>query len=125
MDQRNPVHPGSDPHGFADTIEQTYRAIDREIGEMIALAGDRTRVMVFALHAIGGALACVLESETRSSARAAPLRRALARVLGDPTSRWPSASPSPLPFLRASGSTTTSALIPSTWLLNVRSRDPR
>jgi predicted AlkP superfamily phosphohydrolase/phosphomutase len=50
MDKRNLAHPASDPHGFADTIEQTYRAIDHEVGEMIALAGDRTRVVVFALH---------------------------------------------------------------------------
>lgn len=50
MDEQHPLHPAADPHGFEDTIEETYRSIDREIGEMIALAGDRVRIMAFALH---------------------------------------------------------------------------
>jgi hypothetical protein len=34
-------------------LEQTYRAIDREIGEMVEAAGERTRVLVFAPHGMG------------------------------------------------------------------------
>jgi len=50
MDERHPHHPSTASRGLADTIEQTYRAIDHEIGEMIRLVGDRTRVVMFALH---------------------------------------------------------------------------
>jgi predicted AlkP superfamily phosphohydrolase/phosphomutase len=53
MDPSYPLHSENDPQGLSDTIRQTYRAIDREIGEMIALAGDQTRVLVFAAHGMG------------------------------------------------------------------------
>jgi predicted AlkP superfamily phosphohydrolase/phosphomutase len=49
----DPTHPDYQPGnrlGFEDTLEKTYRAIDREIGEMVEAAGERTRVLVFAPH---------------------------------------------------------------------------
>jgi predicted AlkP superfamily phosphohydrolase/phosphomutase len=53
MDPTHPQHPKTDPHGLAGTIEQVYRAIDREIGEMLTLVGDTTRCMVVAAHGMG------------------------------------------------------------------------
>ena len=50
------LHDKNDAEELADTIERTYCAIDREIGEMIALAGDQTRVLVFAPHGMGSLL---------------------------------------------------------------------
>jgi predicted AlkP superfamily phosphohydrolase/phosphomutase len=38
---------------LADTLEQVYRAIDRELGEIIALAGESTCCLVFAAHGMG------------------------------------------------------------------------
>jgi predicted AlkP superfamily phosphohydrolase/phosphomutase len=51
-----PTHPRYDEavkQGFADTIEQVYRGIDHEIGEMLALVDQETRCMVFAAHGMG------------------------------------------------------------------------
>ncbi len=42
-----------DPHHLADTIELAYRAIDSEIGKMMAMAGEHTRVLAFAAHGMG------------------------------------------------------------------------
>ena len=53
MDPSHPLHEESDPEGLADTVEQTYRAIDREIGEMLEVAGRQTRAFVFAPHGMG------------------------------------------------------------------------
>jgi predicted AlkP superfamily phosphohydrolase/phosphomutase len=53
MDPTDPRHPTADSHGLAGAIEQVYRAIDREIGEMLALAGTTTRCMVVAAHGMG------------------------------------------------------------------------
>ena len=53
MDPTHPQHPKTDPLGLAGTIEQVYRAIDREIGEMLTLAGGTTRCMVVAAHGMG------------------------------------------------------------------------
>jgi predicted AlkP superfamily phosphohydrolase/phosphomutase len=53
MDRNHPDYQPGDPHGFENTVEQTYRAIDREVGKMIAAAGDQTRVIVFAPHGTG------------------------------------------------------------------------
>jgi hypothetical protein len=39
--------------GLADTVEQVYRAIDRELGEMIAMVGPETRVMITTPHGMG------------------------------------------------------------------------
>jgi predicted AlkP superfamily phosphohydrolase/phosphomutase len=40
-------------NGLAGAIEQVYRAIDQEIGQMLALVDHSTRVMVFAAHGMG------------------------------------------------------------------------
>jgi predicted AlkP superfamily phosphohydrolase/phosphomutase len=53
MDAAHPLHDATDAHGHAGTIEAAYRAIDREIGGMIADAGPDTRVMVVAPHGMG------------------------------------------------------------------------
>jgi len=50
MDEQHPLHSPGGHDGFGDMVQQTYRAIDHEIGEMIALAGNDTRVVTFALH---------------------------------------------------------------------------
>jgi predicted AlkP superfamily phosphohydrolase/phosphomutase len=38
---------------LADTLQQIYRAIDRELGEILALAGEDTFCLVFAAHGMG------------------------------------------------------------------------
>jgi len=53
MDPDHPLHDPRDAQRLADTIEQTYRAIDREIGDMIRLAGPETRILVVAPHGMG------------------------------------------------------------------------
>jgi predicted AlkP superfamily phosphohydrolase/phosphomutase len=53
MDSSHPRHPKRGSHALAGAIEQVYRAIDVEIGEMLALAGDTTRCMVVAAHGMG------------------------------------------------------------------------
>jgi predicted AlkP superfamily phosphohydrolase/phosphomutase len=40
-------------NGAGNTLEETYRAVDREVGEMIALAGPDTRVLLVAAHGMG------------------------------------------------------------------------
>ncbi len=53
MDPTHPEYEPGDPLGLEDTVEQAYRAIDREIGEMMDVAGERTRVIVYAPHGMG------------------------------------------------------------------------
>jgi predicted AlkP superfamily phosphohydrolase/phosphomutase len=53
VDPSHPKHHEAAEHGLADTIEQVYRAIDHELGEMIEMVGPETRVMVFAAHGMG------------------------------------------------------------------------
>jgi len=53
MDPTHPQHPAVDPHDLADSIQRIYRAIDEEIGEMIALAGPGTRCVLVAGHGMG------------------------------------------------------------------------
>jgi predicted AlkP superfamily phosphohydrolase/phosphomutase len=43
----------ADQRSLSDTMEQVYRAIDREIGQMIEAAGEGVRVMLFAPHGMG------------------------------------------------------------------------
>jgi predicted AlkP superfamily phosphohydrolase/phosphomutase len=45
--------PGDAPGGLSETIEQVYRAVDREIGEMIDLVGPDARVLVASGHGMG------------------------------------------------------------------------
>ncbi len=53
MDPTHPRYSETDTYGLADTIEQVYRAVDHEVGEMLALVGDDTLCMVFAGHGMG------------------------------------------------------------------------
>ena len=53
MDSTHPRQPKVDKYGLKDAIEQAYRAIDREVGEMRALAGGEIRCMVVAGHGMG------------------------------------------------------------------------
>ncbi len=53
MDPTHPAHDPEDRHRLADTIEAVYRAIDREVGEMVEAAGPGVRVYVFAAHGMG------------------------------------------------------------------------
>jgi predicted AlkP superfamily phosphohydrolase/phosphomutase len=48
------AHPSfADPDGLADTVEQVYRAIDREIGAMLALVDGEIPCLLFAAHGMG------------------------------------------------------------------------
>jgi predicted AlkP superfamily phosphohydrolase/phosphomutase len=53
MDPAHPLHRPGDPLGFEDTMEQTYRAIDAEVGALAEAVGNDTRVIVFAPHGMG------------------------------------------------------------------------
>jgi len=53
VDPDHPRYTTEDQHGLADSLEQVYRAVDREIGEMLAAAGEGVRTMVFAGHGMG------------------------------------------------------------------------
>jgi predicted AlkP superfamily phosphohydrolase/phosphomutase len=53
QDETHPRHDPSDKHGLRDTIELVYRAIDRQVGEMLELAGSETCCLVFAGHGMG------------------------------------------------------------------------
>lgn len=53
MDSSHPHHTPDDPHGLSDSIEQVYRAIDGEIAEMLAIAGERARCLIVAGHGMG------------------------------------------------------------------------
>ncbi|HKG62264.1 MAG TPA: alkaline phosphatase family protein [Pyrinomonadaceae bacterium] len=53
VDPSHPRHEESIRDGFAETMEQVYGAIDREIGEMLALVDPDTRVMVVSGHGMG------------------------------------------------------------------------
>jgi predicted AlkP superfamily phosphohydrolase/phosphomutase len=53
LDVSHPRHDEARQHGFSNAIEEVYRAIDHEIGEMLKMVGLETRVMVFAAHGMG------------------------------------------------------------------------
>lgn len=53
VDPTHPRHGEPDTHGVADSIEQVYRAIDRELGDMIEAAGEDVVVTVVAAHGMG------------------------------------------------------------------------
>jgi predicted AlkP superfamily phosphohydrolase/phosphomutase len=53
MDRSHPWHDPEDRHQLASTIEEVYRAIDREIGMMIEAAGPDTLVYVFSPDGMG------------------------------------------------------------------------
>jgi predicted AlkP superfamily phosphohydrolase/phosphomutase len=49
----DPSHPRHEESEFAGTMEDVYRAIDKEIGEMLALVDADTRVMIVSGHGMG------------------------------------------------------------------------
>lgn len=53
MDTTHPLHEAGDPDGLASAIPDVYRAIDKEIGLLLDLAGDDVQVMIFAGHGMG------------------------------------------------------------------------
>lgn len=53
LDSTHPRHPRVDAHGFADSVEQVYKAVDHELGEILALAGPDIICMVLAAHGMG------------------------------------------------------------------------
>jgi predicted AlkP superfamily phosphohydrolase/phosphomutase len=53
VDPTHPRHGEEDAYGLTDTIEQVYRAIDEEIGEILVVAGGDMLSMVFAGHGMG------------------------------------------------------------------------
>lgn len=53
VDPSHPRHEESISDDFAGTMEEVYRAIDREIGEMLALVDSSTRVMIVSGHGMG------------------------------------------------------------------------
>jgi predicted AlkP superfamily phosphohydrolase/phosphomutase len=52
-DESHPRHAEAVAAGIDGAIEEAYRAIDRELGEMIALAGPQAQVMVVSAHGMG------------------------------------------------------------------------
>jgi len=53
LDETHPRHDPTDKYGLADTVESIYRAIDRQVGEILDFAGPETRCLVFAGHGMG------------------------------------------------------------------------
>ena len=53
VDSSHSRHEESVNDDFAGTMEEVYRAIDREIGEMLSLVDSTTRVMVVSGHGMG------------------------------------------------------------------------
>jgi predicted AlkP superfamily phosphohydrolase/phosphomutase len=53
LDPQHPRHGEKDDYDLADAIEQVYRAIDRELGQMLEMVDSRTRLMVVAAHGMG------------------------------------------------------------------------
>ncbi|HVX65186.1 MAG TPA: alkaline phosphatase family protein [Bryobacteraceae bacterium] len=53
QDRGHPHYRAGDPDGLAGTLEDVYKAIDREIGQTIELAGPAATVMLVAGHGMG------------------------------------------------------------------------
>jgi predicted AlkP superfamily phosphohydrolase/phosphomutase len=53
MDPEHPRHDPENRHQIADTIEEVYRAIDREVGSMIEAAGPDVQVYAVSAHGMG------------------------------------------------------------------------
>jgi predicted AlkP superfamily phosphohydrolase/phosphomutase len=53
LDSSHSRYDPADPHNLRDTLESVYRAIDRQIGEIIQLAGPDTRLLIFSGHGMG------------------------------------------------------------------------
>jgi len=53
LDSSHPNYDASDRHGLRDTLETVYRAIDRELGQIIESAGPDSRCLIFSGHGMG------------------------------------------------------------------------
>jgi len=53
LDSSHPNYDASDRHGLRDTLETVYRAIDRELGQIIESAGPDTRCLILSGHGMG------------------------------------------------------------------------
>ncbi len=53
LDSTHPHYDPSDRHGFRDTLKCVYQAIDRELSQLLALAGPDWRWMVVSAHGMG------------------------------------------------------------------------
>src|SRR5262249_41364690 len=53
VDPMHPRHAEEDTHGLADTMQEVYRAVDEEIGGLLAVTGPGPLSMVFAGHGMG------------------------------------------------------------------------
>jgi len=53
LDTSHPQHDPADKSGLGDTIASVYQAIDKQIGQMLELAGPGTRCLVFSGHGMG------------------------------------------------------------------------
>lgn len=53
VDASHPRHEASATDNFSGAIEEVYRAIDREIGELLALVDPATQVMIVSGHGMG------------------------------------------------------------------------
>lgn len=53
QDAKHAAYDPNDPHGLRDSMESTYRAIDREVGEMLRLAGEGATCMIVSGHGMG------------------------------------------------------------------------
>ncbi len=52
-DALDPQHDPTASDGLRDTVEAVYRAVDRQVGEILRLAGPDTRCLLFAGHGMG------------------------------------------------------------------------
>ncbi len=53
LDATHPRHDPADTHGLRDTVEAVYRAVDRQVGELVELAGREARCLIFSGHGMG------------------------------------------------------------------------
>ena len=53
LDSTHPNYDATDRHGLRDAVQSVYQAIDREIGQMLELAGPASRSLVFSGHGMG------------------------------------------------------------------------
>jgi predicted AlkP superfamily phosphohydrolase/phosphomutase len=53
FDATNPGYDPADTGGFRDTIQTAYQAVDRQLGELLKLAGPDTRCLIFSGHGMG------------------------------------------------------------------------
>ena len=53
LDSTHPNYDATDRNGLRDAVQSVYQAIDREIGQMLELAGPASRSLVFSGHGMG------------------------------------------------------------------------